>query len=839
MDFHLLGPVEVVDDGRAIPLGGSKQRALLALLALQAGRAVSPDRLIDELWGSRPPATAAKALQVHVSRLRSSLAADVIQTRADGYALAADPDRVDAIRFERLIAAAPRAADVARAVEHALALWRGTPLADLAHEPFARPHIARLQELRLRALELRTEALLARGRHDELIAELEALIAQEPYRERLRAQLMIALYRGDRQADALAAFQSARRTLRDELGLEPGERLRELQRSILAQSPELAAPRADPEPVLPHPLQFPADAPFAGRAHELARLRERWATGGCVFVAGEAGIGKTRLAARFARSAHGGTVLYGRCDEQLAAPYAPFADALGETVLAGGEPSDRGRRALFNAVAKHLADADRPTLLVLDDLQWADAPSLALLRHLVRTGTSRTLILALYRDGALDRLWAEERPERLTLAGLDTEEIAALLPAPDRAFADRLLAETGGNPFFVGELIAHTGESTPASLREVILARAHRLSRPAQSVLTTAAVIGVEFSVGALEGVHAEHDLLDALDEASAAGLIGERGHGDYEFKHALVRRALYDDLSAARRARLHARVGETLEAGPAATVQDLAHHFAEAADAGHAAKAADYALAAGREAIRRGGHEQAAAHYRRGLRALEREGDAHAARRRELIRQLRLTRYEPLPRVGAIPGWLWGRLPRAGQLAVAAGAVALLALAAAVTPGIVRAHRDRVAAEAGRDRRERAATLASINAEQRPHPGRGPAAGSDAAARDRLVAAVASSIRADGVRRGEAIVRVECEPYAPGGDGALTCLAVTADAPPTARSPAQSQGHPYRANVTFATGRFAFCRISPRATKVLRADTPLPATCGGDAPAKVQGQPG
>lgn len=853
MDFHLLGPLEAVHDGRAIPLGGSKQRALLALLALQINQTISQERLIDELWGERPPATATKALQVHISRLRKVLVSEVISTRVHGYALVSDPDRVDAHRFERLIAAAPTAPDVCRAVEQALALWRGPPLADLAHEPFARPHIDRLEALRLSALELRTEAMLAHGRHDEVIAELEALIAEQPYRERLRAQLMIALYRADRQADALEAFQAARQTLLDELGLEPGERLRALQRAILEHAPRLAAPRFEPEPdELPRGLRFPADAAFVARDGELERLRERWAEvsrggDGCVFVAGEAGIGKTRLAARFARGAHGADVRYGRCDEQLAVPYQPFVEALGEPLFARGEPSqapEAERRALFVAVREHLASAARPILLVLDDLQWADPPTLALLRHLFRSGTPRTLILALYRDGALDHVWADARPERLTLSGLDEAALATLLASHDPALAARLVAETNGNPFFVGELLAHMGESSdlapPQSLRDVILAREGQLSKPARTLLRTAAVVGPEFSVAVLEGVHPGQDLLDALDEASAAGLIAEHGHGDYVFKHALVRRTLYDDLAPARRARLHGRVGETLEARGETRVQELAHHFAEAADDGHAGKAADYAIAAGREAIGRAAHEQAAAHYRRGLRALERTGPAYAGQRRELRRLLRLTRYEPLPDVAALPAWLWGKLPRAGRLAVVAASVLAIGLVAALTPGIISSHRERARAEERREQRERAALLASINAEQRPHRSSGPAAGSDPAARDRLIAAVASEVRSDAARRGDAILRVGCEPYRPGGEGTLVCLAVTADTPATARNPAESQGHPYRVRVAFATGRFAYCRISPRATKKLRADTPLAPACGGvDRPRKVQGQPG
>jgi DNA-binding SARP family transcriptional activator len=255
IDFRILGPLEALDEGRAVRLGGAKQRALLALFLLHRGEALTTDRLIDELWGERPPATAAKSVQVHVSRLRKALAgregndpAGLIATRGHGYVLELDPECLDACRFERLVAEgrseliAGRPERAGAALEEGLSLWRGPVLADLAYEPFAQREIARLDDLRVVALEQLIEARLALGAHAELVGRLETLIAEHPYRERLRAQLMLALYRCDRQADALQAFQDARRTLVEELGIEPGERLRELERAILAQDPGLAAP---------------------------------------------------------------------------------------------------------------------------------------------------------------------------------------------------------------------------------------------------------------------------------------------------------------------------------------------------------------------------------------------------------------------------------------------------------------------------------------------------------------------------------------------------------------------------------------------------------------------
>jgi YVTN family beta-propeller protein len=261
MDFRILGPLEALDDGYAMPLGGSKQRALLAVLLLHANEVLSTDRLIDELWGDRPPATAAKTMQNHISRLRKALANGaengrdgIVVTREHGYELRLDPERLDARRFERLAAegrselAAGRPEPAISLLEEALSLWRGPALADLAYEPFAQPEIGRLEDLRIAALEHLIEAKLALGGHTEVLDELERLIAEHPYRERLRAQLMLALYRSDRQADALQAYQDARSKLVDDLGIEPGERLRELERAILAQDPGLAIPSGPVSP---------------------------------------------------------------------------------------------------------------------------------------------------------------------------------------------------------------------------------------------------------------------------------------------------------------------------------------------------------------------------------------------------------------------------------------------------------------------------------------------------------------------------------------------------------------------------------------------------------------
>ena len=247
MEFRILGPLEVWSDGGEVSLGGPKPRALLAGLLLHPNEVVPTDRLIDELWGDDSPEDAAAALRVNVSRLRKALPQDVLTTRSPGYVIRVEPDELDLHRFERLVdearglLARGLGSDASERLRDALALWRGPALADFVYESFAQPAIARLEEIRLATVELRVDADLALGRHDELVGELEALVAEHPLREHLRIYLMTALYRSGRQAEALDAYQEARRALVDELGIDPSPALQELERAILRQDPALDA----------------------------------------------------------------------------------------------------------------------------------------------------------------------------------------------------------------------------------------------------------------------------------------------------------------------------------------------------------------------------------------------------------------------------------------------------------------------------------------------------------------------------------------------------------------------------------------------------------------------
>jgi len=247
-EFRILGSLEVSRNGRDMPLGGTRQRALLAILLLHRGEAVSPDRLIDELWGERPPDTATKTVQVYISRLRKLLGSEALLTRGGGYLLDVQPEQIDAHRFERLADEGRRKREAGDApaagerLKEALDLWRGPPLADLSYEQFAQPEIARLEELRLATIEERVEAELAQGEHAGLVPELENLVREHPTRERLRGQLMLALYRSGRQVEALESYREARQALAEQLGLEPGPELRSLEQDILDQDPALDGP---------------------------------------------------------------------------------------------------------------------------------------------------------------------------------------------------------------------------------------------------------------------------------------------------------------------------------------------------------------------------------------------------------------------------------------------------------------------------------------------------------------------------------------------------------------------------------------------------------------------
>jgi DNA-binding SARP family transcriptional activator/WD40 repeat protein len=432
MLFCLLGPLEVTDRDRPVRLGQGRQRSVLVLLLLHRNEPIASDLLIDALWGEAPPPTAAKVLQNYVGRLRRALddrEGQRLLTRGHGYELRVEDDELDLDHFERLVReggqalAGERPADAAARLREGLALWRGPPLADVAYEAFAQPEIARLEERRMFALERRIDADLALGRHADLVAELEALVAQHPLRERLSVQRMLALYRCGRQAEALEAFRRARRLLVEEVGVEPGAELRGLHEAILRQDASLEL-----EPTgLPRELDADGAPAMVGRDRELAWLRERWeraryGAGGLIVVIGERGMGKTRLAAELAGEVHraGSPVLY----------------ATGA----------KGAEAVLAAI-RRAREAGRPTLLVADD---ADANESALAELATDLPSRPVLALATAESPeCLARLGADES---LALEPLDADAVRriALLYAPDRGAgpvpAEELLEASRGVP---------------------------------------------------------------------------------------------------------------------------------------------------------------------------------------------------------------------------------------------------------------------------------------------------------------------------------------------------------------------------------------------------------
>jgi predicted ATPase/DNA-binding SARP family transcriptional activator len=378
IEFRLLGPLEVRLDGQPIAVRGGKPRSLLAVLLLHAGEVISTDRLIEALWDERPPSTAANALQAHVAALRRALEPEraVLITRPPGYLLEIDNADLDTARFESLVsdghAALPddplRAAGLLR---EALALWRGPALADFAYESFAQGEAARLEEMRLAALEDRLEADLALGHHAEVVPELEKLLAEHPLRERPAGQLMMALYRCGRQADASEVFQSTRRALVEKLGMEPGPALRQLLQQVLGQDPnlELTGPRTAGATATSGPERHPRHnlpielTSFVGREQELAEICALLERGRLVTLTGAGGSGKTRLALRAARQA-----LERYPDGVWLVELAPLSDP---ALVASAVVASAGIRAqagtLIAALKRSLSDSR--VLIVLDNCE--------------------------------------------------------------------------------------------------------------------------------------------------------------------------------------------------------------------------------------------------------------------------------------------------------------------------------------------------------------------------------------------------------------------------------------------------------------------------------------
>jgi DNA-binding SARP family transcriptional activator/tetratricopeptide (TPR) repeat protein len=705
-----------VDD--ALP--GRQGRLLLAYLLLNRERSCSRPELIDVLWPEQPPAAADAALSALLSKLRRAVGSDAIAGRSELRFAPREQVEVDvevAAAAAADAAAALQANDWERAEARAgvaldVDLARFMPGADVR---WATEQRRELEAIRLRAIETRAEAALRRGRFNAAEQGARIVITAAPFRESAHRLLMEVHEAAGNPAEALRVFEDLRLLLREELGTAPGPAAMAVHARLLrgepAPAPEPPAERQRPALAgWPAPLASALDRHgLVGREEELAVLTACWhqATAGerrLVLLAGDAGIGKTRASAELARRARddGAVVLYGRFDEHALAPYQPVVEMIrgwsggaslewlratlgvragelamllpelgpaperGVMAALHGADADAQRLRFFDAVAALLAQigADAPLVIVLDDLHWADRPTLQLLRHLLRAPQPRRALLlgtcreAEVEDGhPLHELLADVRREgqleRVPLVGLARAEVAQLVRAlgaePDETFIAALHEETEGNPFFIEEVVRHLGASgralslddagVPEGVREVIARRLRRLGEDARASLQVAAVIGREFDFDLLEAVApVEGDaLVAALDAAVEAGVLRETGRvGRYVFGHALLQATLYDGLSALRRARLHGRVGEAVVALRATDLDPhlpaLAHHFAQAAPAGKPERAIDFALAAARRADRLLAWEEAADHYRTALRTRADAGALDDTVRAELL---------------------------------------------------------------------------------------------------------------------------------------------------------------------------------------------------------------
>jgi DNA-binding SARP family transcriptional activator len=586
--------------------GSPKQRALLVNLIVHHGQVVSRDRLIEDLWAGSPPSTGLGVLQNYVSQLRKALGTNIVLTRGPGYLLDTDPRNVDSVRFERLVEqgrTALQAGDpshAGEAVSKALGLWRGPVLADVAAEGFAQAEISRLCELRAVAVELRLEAGIASGGHREAAAAGEAAVAEHPFRERLWWLLMLALYRSGRQADALRAYQRARTALRDELGLEPGTELRDLEAAILDQRRDLDDLLVTTGPRRRTARRARPAAALLGRTGEWSAIEAflDGTAGGLLLLAGEPGIGKTRLLEEAQQhvEARGGTAIAGRGFEaERGRPYGVWADALRGAPLPMLDMSLRAALApllpelseaplqlddpnrLYDAVALLLGKLaeEAPLAVLVDDVQWLDEPSFMLLHFAVRqlagsvafvvaarqaeleeNRASAVVVRALRRDDALSELF---------LGPLAPSTIAELTePIAPGADTQEIARATHGNPLFALEMaraLARGDEPGTGRVDALISDRLARLDDSASALVPWVAAFGrgVPPAVLAQLVERQPAKLFEAIGILERHGVLRSDGNGHIDFAHDLVRRAAYRRLSASRRSMLHARIGAVL----------------------------------------------------------------------------------------------------------------------------------------------------------------------------------------------------------------------------------------------------------------------------------------
>jgi DNA-binding SARP family transcriptional activator/DNA-binding CsgD family transcriptional regulator/tetratricopeptide (TPR) repeat protein len=635
MEIWVLGTLEVSHQGRAIDVRGPLPRRLLALLALTPGREVSADRLVDGLWGHEPPPGAAATLQSHVARLRRDLGVpDVVRTGRRGYVLDVLPGDIDAVVLEQDVTQGSTALlegrldDASAILGAALARWRGRPYAEFSGCEPLDVESERLGALRLDALEQRISADLGRPGVTPPVAELEALVRWHPMRESFWALLMCAQYRSGRQADALASYQRARRTLADELGIDPGPQLQELERLVLEQDPSMDMPGISTFlPLGTATGSYSEPVALMERAHLVQTLQALHdealvGAGRLVLVHGEAGVGKSALVREWAAIASARSrLLWGACDPLSSPrPLGPLVDVapqLGEEV---GELLRSGARdGLFEATLAAL-DEQGPAVLVIEDLHWADMSTLDLVRFLARRlESTRAVVVVTYRDEHL----GPSDPVRVMLGDIASMPGVHRVPVPllsQAAVAElaagtgidaaSLYRETGGNAFFVTEVVASGGDQLPGTVQDAVLARVHRLSPKAQLALETAAVIGSRVEPAL---VHAMPEVTaDAVDECVTVGMLRFDAPA-YGFRHEIVRQSVLSGITPGRLGALHWQVLDRLRVMPMSP-RPFAR-LAEHADiAGDGPAVLEFAIAAGDSAATLGAHREAAYQYGRAM---------------------------------------------------------------------------------------------------------------------------------------------------------------------------------------------------------------------------------
>ncbi len=658
---------------------------LLAALVLEANRAVSTDRLVEALWGDEAPTKPLTSLRACISNVRKVLppAGDgepALVTEPGGYRLRVDDDALDVARFDRSVDEARTAraggqiAAAADLLDRAIELVRGEPLADLAYDEFAQREIGRLSEAVLSAQAMRAEVAIELGDAEAWLGRISDLVAANPLHERLRASHMLALYQVGRQADALRSYQDHRDSMVDELGLEPGAELRELEGRILAQDASLVADPASTAPPRPADRSDdpgPADDPgraddpddgrpgperhdraIVGREVELDRLRTLAAAPpGVAVLVGESGSGKSTVGNALLQEldGQGWRTARGVClDDDGVPPLWPWYQALRDLGLAG--PTERtvedaaNRFDLFDGLATALLDAAAtgPVAVFLDDLQWADGDTVKLLDHVARRARGQRLLLigaarvAPVLPSGLSATWVE-------LGNLGRDDIAELIEAktgqpPAPGVTEELWRRTGGNAYFVTELIdvarrmaSEVGPDIeiPGHVRDLVLQRIAGLAPRTVELLEVAALTVDGFRadiVAAVVGDSTEAVLGD-LEPAVDRGLIAPdpTGVGRHRFDHAITRETIEGRIDPTRQARLHAAHGRAIEvaAGPDAEREAslLSRHYGLGAQAGSAVEAIRWARVAADAAAGMWSHRDAITHLRRALAA-----EAHLA---------------------------------------------------------------------------------------------------------------------------------------------------------------------------------------------------------------------